>query len=177
MKLPITDEILWSLYNFLEGADEIFDAIFLSYPRSLRECVALSKLRRKHARKRARRSFGQLIYYLKKKGYIKIKNLEGKRGVLLTKRGAEKVLKTKFKIEKKRKRKDKKWLMVIFDIPEKKRGLRNLFRKYLQILGFKMLQQSAWVCPLDVLKDIESLIRRYALDPYVKIFLIEEIIA
>lgn len=178
MRLPITDEFLWDLYNLLEKTDEIIDELFLSPSRrmrSLRYSVELDKLRKKYERKRARRNFRQFIYYLKKQGYIKIKNLEEKQGVLLTKKGAEKVLKTKFKMKEKKKRKDRKWLMVIFDIPERKRKLRTLFREYLQFLGFKMLQQSVWVCPFNVFKEIEGVIRRYSIDPYVKIFFIEEI--
>lgn len=178
MKLPITDEFLWDVYNLLEKTSEISDEFFL-FPsrelRSLRECTELTRLRRKYERKKARTSFGQFVYYLKKQGYIKIKNLEGEKAVLLTKKGAEKVLKTKFKLEKRERRKDGKWLMVLFDIPEKKRKLRNFFREYLQVLGFKMLQKSVWVCPFGVLKEVESMAAGYLLDPYVKIFLIEEI--
>lgn len=177
MKLPITEEFLWDIYNFLEKTGEVMNEFsFLNRKmRSLRYCVEIDRLRRKYERKKAKTSFGQFIYHLKKQGYIKVKNLEGKKAMLLTKKGAEKVLKTKFKLEKKEKRKDGKWLMVLFDIPEKKRKLRNSFREYLQILGFKMLQKSVWVCPFDTLKKVEGIATKYLLDPYVKIFLIEEI--
>ena len=177
MKLPITDEFLWDLYNLLEKTNEFTDEFFV-FPsrkmRSLRYCVEIDKLRRKYERKKTRQHFSKFIYTLKKRGYIKVKALEEKKGVLLTAKGAEKVLKTKFKIEKKKKRKDGKWLMVIFDVPEKKRNLRNVLREYLQVLGFQMLQQSVWVCPFDILKKVEGMIIEYGLDSYVKIFLIEE---
>lgn len=38
-----------------------------------------------------------------------------------------------------------------------------------------MLQKSIWVSPYDVLKETEEFLRKYALDPYVKLFLIEEL--
>ena len=65
--------------------------------------------------------------------------------------------------------------MVIFDIPEKKRKIRDLFRKNLLVLGYQRLQKSIWVCPYDVFKETEELIRDYLIDFYVRIFLIEEI--
>jgi len=174
MRLPFTDKFLWDLYNFIEKIDKTFE---LFYPRTMKEVwfPDLYKLKRGYGRKKDRQQFSQLIYYLKKKGYIKIKNLEEKQAVLLTKKGTDKVLKIKFKMKEKKKRLDGKWQMVIFDIPERKHDLRDLFRANLQILGYKMLQKSIWVCPYDVSKETEGLIRKYSLDPYVKLFLIEEI--
>jgi len=176
MKLPLTDKFLWDLYNFLEKADDIFAVIFPS-----REFFKearyhdLYKLKRLYEKEKSRKYFSQFIYYLKKRGYIKIKNLGQKKGVILTKKGSEKVLKMKFKMKERKKRPDGKYQMVIFDIPEKKNKLRNLFREYLQMLGYRMLQKSVWVCPYDVYKETEEIVRRYSLDPYVRFFLIEEI--
>ena len=42
---------------------------------------------------------------------------------------------------------DGKWRLVIFDIPEKKKGLRNKVREVVEGLGFKKLQNSVWVFP------------------------------
>ncbi|MDI6602754.1 MAG: CRISPR-associated endonuclease Cas2 [Patescibacteria group bacterium] len=174
MKLFITDKFLWDLYSFLEKISDIYD-IFA--PRPWREvwCPELHKFWYERRKRQDRKNFSQLIYYLKKKGYIKIKNLEQKQAVLITKKGADKVLKIKFKIQEKKKRPDGKWQMIIFDIPERKRHLRDLLREYLHLLGYKMLQQSVWVCPYDVLKETEAILRRCSLDPYVKLFLIEEV--
>jgi len=174
MKLPITDKFLWSLYNLIEEADEAYD---LFAPRTMKDvCYPdLFRLKRSYDRKMTRKQFSQLIYYLKRKGYIKIKNLEQKQGVILNKKGGDKILKIKFKTKEKKKRKDGKWQMIIFDVPERKRVFRDLLRENLQILGYKMLQQSVWVCPYEVSKETEGIIRRYSLDPYVKLFLIEEL--
>ena len=174
MRLPFTDKFLWDLYNFIEKIDKTFE---LFYPRTMKEVwfPDLYKLRQKYGRKEDRQQFSQLIYYLKKQGYIKIKNLEEKQGVILTPKGAEKVLRIKFKMQEKKRRADGKWQMVIFDIPERKHDLRDLLRANLRILGYKMLQKSIWVCPYDVSKETEGVIRKYSLDPYVKLFLIEEI--
>ncbi|MDD2934904.1 MAG: CRISPR-associated endonuclease Cas2 [Candidatus Pacebacteria bacterium] len=50
---------------------------------------------------------------------------------------------------KKPKRWDKKWRVVIFDVEEKKRNLRNLLRSNLERIGFVKLQNSVWVFPYE----------------------------
>ena len=53
-----------------------------------------------------------------------------------------------FKI-KKPKRWDSKWRVLIFDIPEKKKRLRERIREILMMIGFIRLQDSVWVYPYD----------------------------
>lgn len=173
MRIPVTDKFLWSLYNFIEGVDKTFD---FGIPRSMREGIDFWSLRQKHKwwRINDRKKFSKLIYYLKKKGLIKIKNLENKKAIFLTPWGSERILKIKYKMMDKKRRKDGKWQMIIFDIPEKKRHLRDLLRENLNLLGYRMLQKSIWVCPYDVAKETEGFLRSNLLDLYVKLFLIEE---
>lgn len=126
-------------------------------------------------KKRKRKQFSQLINYLKKRGYIKIKQ---NGGVLLTPSGKEKCLSFECKVignKKFKKRKDGKWIMAVFDIPEKVRKQRDHFRKSLLALGFKKFQRSIWVCPYDNLKELKDIISKNLLDEYIKIFIIEEI--
>ena len=56
------------------------------------------------------------------------------------------------------KRWDKKWRVLIFDIPEKKRTLRDKVRLTLSSIGFKHLQHSVWVYPHDC-EDLITLIK------------------
>ena len=175
MRIPITDQFLLDLYNFIEKIDETTETFIP--PRTMKEVLYpnIYRLRRIYERKKAKRYFAQFIDYLKRKGYIRIKNLEQKQGIILTKKGTEKALKTRLRLKKRKRRSDGKWQMIIFDIPEKKRQLRDLLRENLRILGYRILQKSIWVCPYDILKDTERIIREYSLDPYVKLFLIEEV--
>lgn len=53
-----------------------------------------------------------------------------------------------YKIKKPR-RWDKKWRVLIFDIPEKRKYTRNLVRITLHRIGFVRLQDSVWVYPYD----------------------------
>jgi len=44
---------------------------------------------------------------------------------------------------------DKKWRIVIFDIPEKRKAKRHILRDSLIKIGFIKLQQSVWIYPYD----------------------------
>jgi len=54
---------------------------------------------------------------------------------------------------------DGRWRLVIFDIPEKYRLLRNQVRDVLKKAGFVQLQQSVWVFPHEC-EDLVQLIQR-----------------
>lgn len=84
-------------------------------------------------------------------GLIEFKNKNGKKFVQLTEKGKEKLLKYQLKelVIKKPKKWDKKWRIVIFDIKEKRKYLRERIRRELINLGFIKLQNSVWVYPYD----------------------------
>lgn len=47
------------------------------------------------------------------------------------------------------KRWDGRWRVVLFDIPERRRGIRNRLRLFMQEYGFVRLQDSVWIYPYD----------------------------
>lgn len=49
---------------------------------------------------------------------------------------------------------DGKWRVVIFDIPERLRQQRNMFRSKLKALNFYMLQKSVFVCPFPCEEEL-----------------------
>lgn len=59
---------------------------------------------------------------------------------------------------KKPKHWDKKWRVLIFDIPEKRRGLREKIRRTLTTIGFTRLQDSVWVYPYNC-EDLIALLK------------------
>lgn len=63
---------------------------------------------------------------------------------------------------------DGKWRLVIFDIPESKKGARDSFRQKLKGLGFHELQKSVFVHPFECGDEIDFLIEVFELRPYVK---------
>jgi len=59
---------------------------------------------------------------------------------------------------KKPKRWDKKWRLLIFDIRQEKRSLRDKVRRTLVAIGFVRLQNSVWVYPYDC-EDLATLLK------------------
>jgi len=59
---------------------------------------------------------------------------------------------------KKPKRWDKKWRVLIFDIPEKRKALREKIRRTLTHIGFMRLQDSVWIYPYDC-EDFVTLLK------------------
>lgn len=175
MKISITDEFLWDVYNFLEKTRDVADFVFKAPTMRNYLPGEENPIFKKYRNDRNKRKFSNLLYYLKINGYIKVKNLENKQAIILTKEGISKALKASFILEKTKKRKDGKWVMLIFDIPVKHKRARNLLKSILINLGYKLFQQSVWISPFDVSEKTEALLQMHSLDKYVKIFLIEEI--
>ena len=100
--------------------------------------------------------FNNAFYYLRKRGYLDIKTHRGQIYISLTKEGKKRA--GKYLIDdleiKKPKFWDKKWRIVIFDIPNLTKAKREALRGKLKELGFFKLQQSVWVCPYDCQKEL-----------------------
>src|SRR3990167_9523855 len=64
---------------------------------------------------------------------------------------------TDFKLHKPKKW-DKKWRVIIFDIPEKKKSLREQIRYLFTQAGLRWLQDSVWVYPYDC-EDVLTLLK------------------
>ena len=64
---------------------------------------------------------------------------------------------TEFAIKKPR-HWDGRWRVLIFDIPEHRRGTRDKIRLTLRAMGFVRLQQSVWIYPYDC-EDIVALLK------------------
>lgn len=62
---------------------------------------------------------------------------------------------------------DGKWRIVIFDIPEQKRIIRNLFRRNLKKWGFKHLQKSVWISKRNVFDKLEAYIKELGIEQWV----------
>jgi hypothetical protein len=89
-----------------------------------------------------------VIEKLKIGGFITFKNVRGGPCVRLTNAGRLELLKYQLgeKVIKSHEW-DGKWRVVIFDIKEWNRGLRDALRRELNGLGFIKLQHSVWISP------------------------------
>ncbi len=174
MKLKITDEFLWKLFSLSQKTKDILYFLGLSSFKEVFVPYSFS-IRRIYEKRRAKTNFSKFIYRLKRNGYIKVKSLDPKGGFIITKKGFKKILKVALKKYQKKKRKDGKLIMVVFDIPERKRKLRDFLREILKSLGFVFFQKSIWISPFEVLEKTQLFVQKNDLEKYVKIFLIEKV--
>lgn len=64
---------------------------------------------------------------------------------------------------------DGKWRVVVFDIPEKQRHLRDGLRLELKELGFGCWQRSVWVTPFDIMRELNMFLGQHNLSQDVQI--------
>lgn len=70
---------------------------------------------------------------------------------------------------------DEKWRIVMFDIPEKLKKLRNSLRFHLREIGLIELQKSVFVHPYPCAKEIEFILEFYNARKYVRFILAERV--
>lgn len=119
----------------------------------------------------------QTVKRFKKQKLVKIEEENGEQIVRITKNGIVRALKYKLEEMKIKKPKiwDKKWRLIIFDIPEKKKWFREIFRERLKILGLYRLQESVYVYPYPCFNEIEFLRQIYRVPFEVKYVVAERI--
>jgi len=78
----------------------------------------------------------------------------------LTEKGRRMLLQLQMRdfVMNKQKRWDGKWRILIFDIPEQRKGLREKIRTTLISIGFIRLQDSVWIFPYDC-EDLVTLLK------------------
>lgn len=64
---------------------------------------------------------------------------------------------------------DGKWRIVVFDIPEQKRLVRDLFRRNLKKWGFKPMQKSVWISKRDVFGKLTGYIKELEIERWVSV--------
>ncbi|OGI75967.1 hypothetical protein A3C67_01200 [Candidatus Nomurabacteria bacterium RIFCSPHIGHO2_02_FULL_42_19] len=70
---------------------------------------------------------------------------------------------------------DNKWRVVMFDIPEKLRRLRDSLRLHFREIGLIELQKSVFVYPYPCSKEIEFILEFYNTRRHVRFLLVEKI--
>ncbi|WAA09997.1 phenylacetic acid degradation operon negative regulatory protein PaaX [Fervidibacillus albus] len=66
---------------------------------------------------------------------------------------------------------DGKWRMLIYSIPEEKRHIRDELRRELIWSGFGSLANGVWISPNDLTKQVNTLIEKYEMGPFVHYFI------
>jgi len=110
---------------------------------------------------------------------IEIKEKHGKFEVRLTRKGRQIFKEIQFEKLQivKPPHWDKKWRVVIFDIPDKSfRRARDVLREKLKEWDFYPLQKSVWVCPWPCEKEMQLVTELYEISRYVNIVIAEKIV-
>lgn len=102
------------------------------------------------ADKNPEKEISRLIYYAKDRGYINSK-------LQTTVAGAKRLSKLDFTNLEMKKPWDRKWRIVMYDIPEDKKTAREQIRRLIKQLGFVQLQRSVWVHPLPCLEQFKQI--------------------
>ena len=139
--------------------------------------AALAKLpsmKRAQLRARYRTALGRLAAL----GYVTFEKRHGKSYARITNEGRKKLAfeleKKKLDLSKKR-RWNGRWRVVIFDIPERRRRVRDRLRILMQEIGFVRLQDSVWVFPYDCEEFVALLKAELKIGSSVLYMVVEEI--
>lgn len=109
------------------------------------------------------------IRYAKNRGWITFRDIPGGVEVALTRSGRLRWQKIELDTPLYDERWDKKWRLVLFDIPIGLRQNAFAFRTALKRLGFKQIQQSVWLTPYHCETQIAFLRQSYNIKPFVRI--------
>jgi len=110
---------------------------------------------------RQKSEYGNVIKRMAQKGFIRLINKNGELRIILTNKGkniAREYYLQNYKQIKRPSSWDKKWRLVMFDIPEDKTKIRNLLRFHLKRVGFIQVQGSVWIFPYSC-EEIVTIIK------------------
>jgi len=110
-------------------------------------------------------------------GMVSVREDNGRKVVKLTKKGINKFIRCKVdELQIIRPKKwDKKWRVVIFDIPEKLKSYRNQLSFKLRAMGFMQIQKSVWAHPFPCENEIIFLAEALRISPFVRFMLVSTI--
>lgn len=94
----------------------------------------------------AKSALGRLVA----KGLVTFVEEDGKRFARITEKGERLLeLETERVTMTKKRKWDRRWRVVIFDIPERRKSIRASLRRFMNEYGFVRLQDSVWIYPYD----------------------------
>lgn len=146
--------ILLALEKSIEGYIQIEDFIYnphkylYGYPNKLNKPLILQAIKRLRQR--------GLIEYLDMEKFV----------IKLTDVGLNTTLQTKLTLEENEPW-DKKWRLIIFDIPEDQRLARDLLRFKFKEWGFSKVQKSVWATKKNCTKVLRNFIQELGISKWV----------
>lgn len=133
---------------------------------------------KKYSKKQIQNTLG----LLKQRKLVEIlKEKNGKTVIKLTNKGNERIKEFCFEELRisKSKKWDKKWRVLVYDIPTKPKiynKAREALRVKIKELGFVQLQKSVWVCPYECEDEILFVAESYYVTKFIEIFTVEKML-
>lgn len=113
------------------------------------------------------------LRYLARQKLIETRKIGEKLMVRLTAKGSQQILRDKIRCTTSKSRDG--MCVVVFDVPESERRVRDTLRWILQECGFSMIQKSVWATDKDVLNELCALLQGADLQQWVRIMIGNEI--
>lgn len=134
--------------------------------------IFFKKSRRNFTKKEKERQIAKAFYYIKSKGYIRMKPTGKDFMIYLTTFGKKRLKKLDFEnlTISKPVSWNSKWWQVAADIPTKKyKKAADAFREKLISMKFFPLQRTLWFYPHDPRKEVEFIIHHYGIERFVTV--------
>ncbi len=170
---------MYGIYRIGEFAEKLVLTLFTYYtfalnPKLLLSCeLILIKLEReklKVTKRYLKMRIKRTLKMLQKNGYIKIYgNIDGRFRVELTEK-AKNLIKMKSlseNIKNYKKIKNAKRILF-FDIPEKMKRKRNIFRSFIKLIGYKEVQKSVFISEYENYEDLVNIAKFIGVEDYIK---------
>jgi len=113
------------------------------------------------------RTIYKAVSRLEEKGLLKKFNNDKKVHLRLTAKGRKIINEHRASDRKPFPSWDHKWRIIIFDIPEEKKHLRKMLRRFLISIGFGKVQRSVWISPHDLQKTVQRYADKLNLSKYI----------
>lgn len=155
-KIKLTDILLLSVSGLLDIFQELKDPgkLYSNYYENFYGFVPSRWKRQNYYALVSRLIEDKKIEKLVKKNQINYK---------ITSKGLIHLQKKQLLLNYQKKKWDKKWRILIFDIEESNRNTRSNLRDTIKEFGFGYLQKSVWISPYDVFQKIQGFINTYNL--------------
>ncbi|MDQ0269642.1 phenylacetic acid degradation operon negative regulatory protein [Cytobacillus purgationiresistens] len=114
------------------------------------------------------------ISRMNKQGWVQAEKVGNKSYYSLTSKGQNRIDEAGKRIFKlKSEQWDGKWRLLMYNIPEDIRHIRDELRKELVWSGFGSMSNSIWISPIPLENQVRNLIEKYDIDSYVDFFIAE----
>jgi len=156
---PYTDPTTQLFFELADvgsmAVDKVYDLVHLACSKKYRQAVARQKA-------------SELIWKLKQRGYIEAAEKGKKVVYILSEKGKIKFIKKQIMHAKKLT--GEKFLVVVFDMPQRENKARNMFREFLKRNEFIKVQQSVWITHRDLYEILIDFVDELGIKEWVNIF-------